>query len=691
MHLTREFIQLLVVKSGHSPTSSTRTLDPPIVHPPGSGEWRKVKEINFEKMRHYLLLSLWCFLLRISNAFSTPAPRQIPITVISGFLGSGKTTLLQELLANKEGLKIAVIVNDMASINIDSKLVTENSQADGMVQLQNGCACCSLSDELLGSVSELVTMSDIRGSSEAFDHIVVELSGVADPKGVRSQFQEAMFYNMPLMERVRLDTLVTVIDCSVFLRHLRSTKTANRTDNPELFYREGEEVPEETETEDWMEDMPPLLLEALLAGDKAAANLPSQENNDAVAELLVSQTETADVVLLNKVDLVDDANDLTKIDQIVTALNAKANVERTTYGKVPLSEILAVKGGRGIAEAGVVDDHRDAVEAAEQVHGHSTHGHSQDGSGADHSSHSHSSHDHDHSEPEAAHDHSHAHSHTHSTNGHSHSGEEEDGGHSHSHEECNDPEAAHDPSHSHSHSHSTHDDHSHSGAGEDRGHSHSHSHSRDEVCNDPDCDDPSHSHSHSHVDVDELGIGSFVYRARKPFHPRRLVAFLRHLPISRGLPEKAEDEPSLQVPQSAEQALQRVVRSKGFMWLGDSNVAANYWSHSGTAFEMQCLGRWWSTLPRKEWPPDAVATILADFDDQDHEEGSYDSVGDRRQEVVFIGPGLSTPGRQEDIVSCLDQCLLDDEEWEEYKAKRTEEKYLRSVFQTALKPKMLSY
>lgn len=98
------------------------------------------------------LFPLW--LLHLCYAFSTPSNfisnKPIPITVISGFLGSGKTTLLKNLLENKKGIKIAVIVNDVASVNIDSKLVSGSSSADGMVQLQNGCACCSLSEELLG-------------------------------------------------------------------------------------------------------------------------------------------------------------------------------------------------------------------------------------------------------------------------------------------------------------------------------------------------------------------------------------------------------------------------------------------------------------------------------------------------------------------------------------------------------------
>jgi len=104
--------------------------------------------------------------------------KPIPITVLAGFLGSGKTTLLQNLLENNEGLRIGVIVNDVASVNIDSKLVSNENKAAGMVELQNGCACCSRSEELLQSVSELVTMSDMRGEDDGFHHIVVEMSGV---------------------------------------------------------------------------------------------------------------------------------------------------------------------------------------------------------------------------------------------------------------------------------------------------------------------------------------------------------------------------------------------------------------------------------------------------------------------------------------------------------------------------------
>lgn len=290
--------------------------------------------------------------------------------------------------------------------------------------------------------------------------------------------------------------------------------------------------------------MPPLLLEALLAGDNASAGSPpNPQEINAVADLLVSQCETSDVLILNKIDLVDKKdNSMVIIDQIVRALNSKATVVKTSFGEVPLNKVLAVAGGKGTVEAGVVDDHRDAILAAEQRSQKNGASEPQECSDPDCTDNSHS---HSH------HDHSHSHSHDH---------------------DCSDPDCA-DESHNHA-----------------------------AACNDPDCTDTSHTHSHSQhtTTLEQLGIGSFVFRSRKPFHPKRLVSFLRHLPLSMGLPERSSDDPLLQVSKGAHDALQRVVRSKGFVWLGDSNLAANYWSHAGTSFELQCLGRWWSTLSRQE-------------------------------------------------------------------------------------------
>jgi G3E family GTPase len=535
------------------------------------------------------------------------------------------------MLHNKEGRRIAVIVNDVASVNIDSKLVSSSTEgASGMVELQNGCACCSLSDELISSVEQLVTLSDIRGNDEGFDHIVVELSGVADPKGIRSKFQEAVMYNMPVMDRVQLDTMVTVVDCSAFLDHLSSSKFVNPNDTPELFYGDGQTPPEE---DDWTKDLPPNLVEALLAGGFNTVETTSS----GVVDLLVSQTETADVVLLNKEDLSND-DIKEQIQQIVVALNPRAAVISTEFGRVPLEMILGAAGGMGVAMAGVVDDHKDAVEAAAVIIDRSLNvKHASDCQDADCT------------------DPRHSRSHDHDCHG----------------ADCNDE------SHAHFHAH----------AHEETSHSHSHSHADD--CNDPKCTDPSHSHATTLADT---GIGSFVYRARRPFHPKRLVSFLHQMPLKRGVPDMEEAAP-VEFADSVKDMLQNVVRSKGFAWCADSNVKALYWSHAGTSFDMQCLGSWWATLPRDQWPAEAIETVLSDFDDPNHDEQdpSTDSVGDRRQEVVLIGPRLGNSAYQVEICENLDKCLLTDAEWEEYKKARDSEEKLAAAFVSTIIPRMVSY
>ena len=539
-----------------------------------------------------------------------PKKDPIPITVLAGFLGSGKTTLLMNMLQNDQNLRIAVVVNDVASVNIDSKLVSERGTtsftAAGIVELQNGCACCSKSEELLASVAELVTLSDLRDDG-GFDHIVIELSGVADPVGVRAKFQEAVLYDMPLMERVRLDTLVTLIDCTTFQEHLRSVKTANEEESPELFYREGESAFEEMDDE----SIPSELLDVLGMGPGP------QDEISGVAELVVSQTETADVLILNKIDLVSDET-IGEIDAIVSAFNPRSHVLKTMFGKVPLREVLGVAKGQGVAIAGIVDDHKDAVHAVTC------------------------------DDPDCT-DPGHAHAVSHQ-------------------EEAQDPDCA-ETSHSHTHEHG---------------------------CNDPDCADESHSHSHSHSHAmsNDVGIGSFVYRARRPLHPARLLAFLRNLPVQRGISlEPSTGDVSISLMGTARQSLQRVLRSKGFAWCADSHVSALYWSHAGTSFELSCLGSWWATLPKEHWPSEAVKTILQDFDSEEHNEKDVacSSVGDRRQEIVFIGPTLDDSKIQRDICRTLDQCLLTEEEWSTYIKNQNDERKLQKCFPSTLAAKMVSY
>lgn len=177
----------------------------------------------------------------------TPA-RKVPVTLLSGFLGAGKTTLLKSMLENKQDLRLGVIVNDMASVNVDSKLIRSSSSAEGgddrsdgpssdgagggdFVELQNGCMCCTMADELFTSLAQLITMNELRGGAP-YDHIVIESSGISEPRAVRDNFQDAEAYQMALLERLQLDTLVTVVDAAAFMQVYCSAESLG--DRPDL-------------------------------------------------------------------------------------------------------------------------------------------------------------------------------------------------------------------------------------------------------------------------------------------------------------------------------------------------------------------------------------------------------------------------------------------------------------------------
>lgn len=366
-----------------------------------------------------------------------PIQDKIPITLLSGFLGAGKTTLLREMLQNKGGLKVGVVVNDMAAVNIDAKLVKSDStkpqgdasKADSVLggglldtsdvlELQNGCACCSASEELLSSVMKLLLVSAER--EEPYDRIVIEMSGVAEPKNIRKQFFDAKFSSHPALEYSELKNMVTVVDSANFLRSYQSADAV--IDRPDLVEEDS----------------------SLMAADRA------------IVDLLTEQVEVADYILMNKVDLLKE-DKLEQLNAIVSALNPSADIIRCQYGKVDLDIVLGSSRTKWMADADDEDDFRVSVAAAKAAAAAA-------------------------SEDEECTDTSHGHSHGEKTSSHSH--ETESHGHSHSGTAvapaCADEECS-DPSHGHSH------------GAKSSAHSHETS-AAEQGCGDPDCTDASHSH-----------------------------------------------------------------------------------------------------------------------------------------------------------------------------------------------------
>ena len=216
-----------------------------------------------------------------------------PVTLLSGFLGAGKTTCLSHLLSNVEGLRIGVVVNDVAKLNIDAALISKtaaSSESDSeVIRLENGCACCSLSGELN---TALRTLSD----SGEYDHIVVELSGVANPDTAKNNLYDALAAGDAL--GVALDRIVTLVDSSTFLTYFE--RDAIVAQQPEL--RE-------------------------LRSDECA-------DRKAVPQLLVNQVEGADVLVLNKLDLVS-SNERRLVESLLNAFNPNAKLAATQFGELP--------------------------------------------------------------------------------------------------------------------------------------------------------------------------------------------------------------------------------------------------------------------------------------------------------------------------------------------------------------------
>ncbi len=436
--------------------------------------------------------------------------KEVPVLLLTGYLGSGKTTLLNKILANKKGIKFAVIVNDIGEVNIDAALIEKGGvvgqKDDSLVSLQNGCICCTLKMDLVEQLKEIVDM-------KRFDYIVIEASGICEPAPIAQTICSIPSLGPQYIKNgiLRLDSIVTVVD-------------------------------------------------ALRMKDEFAngSDLMKQDiDEEDLASLVIQQMEFCNIILLNKAAEVEP-KELEHLKQIIRAIQPKAEIFECNYGDVDLDLIVnthkfdwqTVATSAGWIQE-IESERNGENEEEEDEHHH-------------HEEEEHEHHHHDEDEHEHHHDHEH-----------------ED--------------------HEHHHDHDHHDEH---------GHHHHHHHD--------------HDHDHEGGEVEEYGIGTFVYYRRKPFDLSLFDEF-----VARKWPRD-------------------VVRAKGICYFADERDMCYVFEQAGQQKTVKQAGQWLATMPA-----DQLAELRKNNPQLEKEWD--EEYGDRMIKLVFIGQHIKE--QKDAIIAELDKCL----------------------------------
>ena len=434
--------------------------------------------------------------------------KEVPVLLLTGYLGSGKTTLLNKILANKKGIKFAVIVNDIGEVNIDAALIEKGGvvgqKDDSLVSLQNGCICCTLKMDLVEQLKEIVDM-------KRFDYIVIEASGICEPAPIAQTICSIPSLGPQYIKNgiLRLDSIVTVVD-------------------------------------------------ALRMKDEFAngSDLMKQDiDEEDLASLVIQQMEFCNIILLNKAAEVEP-KELEHLKQIIRAIQPKAEIFECNYGDVDLDLIVnthkfdwqTVATSAGWIQE-IESERNGENEEEEDEHEH-----------------------HHHEEEEHEH--------------HHHDEDEHEHHHDHEHED-------------HEHDHEHHDEHGH----------HHHHH---------------HDHDHEGGEVEEYGIGTFVYYRRKPFDLSLFDEF-----VARKWPRD-------------------VVRAKGICYFADERDMCYVFEQAGQQKTVKQAGQWLATMPA-----DQLAELRKNNPQLEKEWD--DEYGDRMIKLVFIGQHIKE--QKDAIIAELDKCL----------------------------------